>query len=74
MFNNCRQYNEEGSMIYEDANKLEEVLAEKMREVGLGTIESVPAASSAAVVSIVATATTPPSDAASVRRTVERRV
>jgi hypothetical protein len=72
MFNNCRQYNEEGSMIYEDANKLEEVLAEKMREMGLGTIESVPVA--AAVLSIVATATTPPSDNTSVRRAVERRV
>jgi hypothetical protein len=80
MFNNCRQYNEEGSMIYEDANKLEEVLAEKMREMGLGTIESVPAASAsasasaAAVLSIVATATTPPSDSTSARRAVERRV
>ncbi|XP_071450417.1 protein polybromo-1 isoform X3 [Hetaerina americana] len=34
MFNNCRQYNEEGSMIYEDANKLESVLMEKVREFG----------------------------------------
>ncbi|XP_066994132.2 protein polybromo-1 isoform X3 [Anabrus simplex] len=34
MFNNCRQYNEEGSMIYEDANKLEEVLMEKVKELG----------------------------------------
>ncbi|GFG36133.1 hypothetical protein Cfor_02751 [Coptotermes formosanus] len=41
MFNNCRQYNEEGSMIYEDANKLEEVLAEKVREMGLGSIMTV---------------------------------
>nr|CAD7398151.1 unnamed protein product [Timema cristinae] len=35
MFNNCRQYNEEGSMIYEDANKLEQknttVQAQKLR-------------------------------------------
>nr|CAD7402573.1 unnamed protein product [Timema poppensis] len=29
MFNNCRLYNEEGSMIYEDANKLEQ--AQKLR-------------------------------------------
>ncbi|GLH16320.1 ATP-dependent helicase brm, partial [Gryllus bimaculatus] len=34
MFSNCRQYNEEGSMIYEDANKLEEVLMEKVKELG----------------------------------------
>ncbi|XP_063225354.1 protein polybromo-1 isoform X22 [Bacillus rossius redtenbacheri] len=34
MFNNCRQYNEEGSMIYEDANKLEHVLMEKLKELG----------------------------------------
>nr|CAD7452818.1 unnamed protein product [Timema tahoe] len=34
MFNNCRQYNEEGSMIYEDANKLEQVLMDKLRELG----------------------------------------
>ncbi|XP_065348205.1 protein polybromo-1 isoform X6 [Cloeon dipterum] len=27
MFTNCRQYNEEGSVIYEDANKLERLLA-----------------------------------------------
>jgi hypothetical protein len=77
MFNNCRQYNEEGSMIYEDANKLEDVLSEKMREMGLGTIESVAAtsaAAAAAAMSTVATVTTPPSDGISVRRTVERRV
>lgn len=29
MFNNCRHYNEEGSVIYEDANKLERLLMEK---------------------------------------------
>jgi hypothetical protein len=29
MFNNCRQYNEEGSVIYEDANKLERLLMEQ---------------------------------------------
>jgi hypothetical protein len=75
MFNNCRQYNEEGSMIYEDANKLEDVLAEKMRDMGLGTIESVAVASSSgAVMPIVSSATTSPSDSVSVRRTVERRV
>lgn len=35
MFNNCRQYNEEGSVIYEDANTLERVLLDKARELGL---------------------------------------
>lgn len=34
MFNNCRAYNEEGSVIYEDANKLEKVLREKLRQLG----------------------------------------
>ncbi|XP_034942972.1 protein polybromo-1 isoform X2 [Chelonus insularis] len=34
MFNNCRQYNEEGSLIYEDANTLERVLMDKVRELG----------------------------------------
>ncbi|XP_066590432.1 protein polybromo-1 [Prorops nasuta] len=34
MFNNCRQYNEEGSLIYEDANILERVLMDKVRELG----------------------------------------
>lgn len=34
MFNNCRQYNEEGSLIYEDANKLEQVLNDKLRVMG----------------------------------------
>lgn len=34
MFNNCRQYNEEGSLIYEDANKLEQVLNDKLRVIG----------------------------------------
>lgn len=32
MFNNCRRYNEEGSVIYEDANTLEKVLNEKLKE------------------------------------------
>ncbi|ALC47662.1 polybromo [Drosophila busckii] len=32
MFNNCRQYNEEGSYIYEDANTLERALNEKLKE------------------------------------------
>ena len=35
MFANCRQYNEEGSDIYEDANVLEKVLNAKAREMGL---------------------------------------
>ena len=34
MFSNCRQYNEEGSDIYEDANVLEKVLMSKARELG----------------------------------------
>ncbi|XP_020708055.1 protein polybromo-1 isoform X4 [Athalia rosae] len=34
MFNNCRQYNEEGSLIYEDANVLEKVLMDKVKELG----------------------------------------
>lgn len=32
MFSNCRQYNEEGSNIYEDANNLERALNEKLKE------------------------------------------
>jgi len=32
MFNNCRTYNEESSLIYEDANNLERVLLEKVKE------------------------------------------
>ncbi|KAH8243896.1 hypothetical protein KR032_011238 [Drosophila birchii] len=32
MFSNCRQYNEEGSNIYEDANTLERALNEKLKE------------------------------------------
>ncbi|KNC29730.1 hypothetical protein FF38_05210 [Lucilia cuprina] len=32
MFANCRQYNEEGSNIYEDANILEKALNEKLKE------------------------------------------
>ena len=34
MFNNCRQYNEEGSLIYEDANTLERILMDKVKELG----------------------------------------
>ncbi|XP_044019978.1 protein polybromo-1 isoform X3 [Aphidius gifuensis] len=34
MFNNCRQYNEEASLIYEDANTLERVLMDKVKELG----------------------------------------
>lgn len=30
MFSNCRQYNEENSTLYEDANLLEKVLLEKV--------------------------------------------
>ncbi|CAK1541028.1 unnamed protein product [Leptosia nina] len=32
MFSNCRQFNEEGSIIYEDANLLQKVLNEKLKE------------------------------------------
>uniref|UniRef100_A0A1Q3F0Q7 Putative chromatin remodeling complex rsc subunit rsc1/polybromo n=1 Tax=Culex tarsalis TaxID=7177 RepID=A0A1Q3F0Q7_CULTA len=32
MFLNCRKYNEEGSQIYDDANTLEKVLNEKLKE------------------------------------------
>lgn len=34
MFNNCRKYNEEGSMIYEDANRLQKVLMDRVKELG----------------------------------------
>ncbi|XP_014249170.1 protein polybromo-1 isoform X5 [Cimex lectularius] len=34
MFQNCRKYNEEGSMIYEDALKLEKILMNKVKELG----------------------------------------
>ncbi|CAG9794762.1 unnamed protein product [Diatraea saccharalis] len=36
MFSNCRQFNEEGSMIYEDANLLERVLNERLRDLNSG--------------------------------------
>jgi protein polybromo-1 len=32
MFGNCRKYNEENSMIYDDANRLEKVLNSKLKE------------------------------------------
>lgn len=32
MFSNCRKYNEEGSMIYEDSNVLERAMNEKLKE------------------------------------------
>ncbi|XP_050685082.1 protein polybromo-1 isoform X2 [Leptidea sinapis] len=35
MFSNCRQFNEEGSMIYEDATLLERVLNEKLKELNV---------------------------------------
>jgi len=69
MFNNCRQYNEEGSMIYEDANKLEEVLVEKVREMGLSSIMTATTAPPA-----VAPASLTQSEPSGARRTVERRV
>lgn len=39
MFNNCRQYNEEGSVIYEDANTLERVLLDKARDLGIASVK-----------------------------------
>ena len=35
MFENARHYNEEGSMVYEDANLLEAMLKEKCIELGV---------------------------------------
>lgn len=37
MFNNCRQYNEEGSEIVKDANTLEKRLYMKTKEMGIVT-------------------------------------
>ena len=37
MFNNCRQYNEEGSEIVKDANTLERQLYLKTKEMGVAT-------------------------------------
>lgn len=34
MFNNCKQYNEEGSQIYRDAETLEAALIERVKELG----------------------------------------
>lgn len=34
MFSNCKRYNEEGSMIYDDAIKLQKVLVDKVKELG----------------------------------------
>lgn len=41
MFNNCRKYNEENSMIYDDANMLEKLLNEKVKELS-GVIDRRP--------------------------------
>jgi hypothetical protein len=57
-------------MIYEDANKLEEVLAEKVREMGLGSIMTV----APTAMPTVATAISTQSDTSGAKRTVERRV
>jgi protein polybromo-1 len=38
MFDNCRLYNEDGSQIYMDANKLETVLQEKAKELNLASV------------------------------------
>lgn len=44
MFANCRQFNEEGSMIYEDANRLEKAMNDKIRELcGGPVVEKKPA-------------------------------
>lgn len=34
MFANCKQYNEEGSQIYRDAELLESIVMEKVSELG----------------------------------------
>lgn len=39
MFTNCRTYNEESSLIYNDANQLEKLLFDKVRELG-GTVKT----------------------------------
>lgn len=57
-------------MIYEDANKLEEVLVEKVREMGLSSIMTVAPTTTPAV----ATASLTQSETSVARRTVERRV
>lgn len=41
MFNNCRKYNEENSMIYDDANMLEKLLNDKLKELS-GVIDRRP--------------------------------
>jgi hypothetical protein len=69
MFINCREYNEEGSMIYEDANKLEEKKKKKVREMGLSGIMTATTATPA-----VATPALTQSETSGARRTVERRV
>lgn len=56
-------------MIYEDANKLEEVLVEKVREMGLSGIMTATTATPA-----VATPALTQSETSGARRTVERRV
>jgi len=56
-------------MIYEDANKLEEVLVEKVREMGLSSIMTTAAATPAVV-----TASLTQAETSGARRTVERRV
>lgn len=38
MFDNCRLYNEDGSQIYMDANKLESILHEKAKELNLASV------------------------------------
>ena len=35
LFNNARQYNEEGSMVYEDANLLEKLFKDRCRDLGI---------------------------------------
>lgn len=37
MFDNARHYNEEGSMVYEDANLLEALLKDKCNEINLSS-------------------------------------
>ena len=35
LFNNARQYNEEGSMVYEDADFLEKLFKDKCKDLGI---------------------------------------
>lgn len=42
MFENCRTFNEEGSEIYEDANLLEKMLDDRLREISALSVGKTP--------------------------------